>query len=37
MKRVPERVLVVLDEAYCEYVTDESFPTVLNICLNTKT
>lgn len=26
MERVPERVLVVLDEAYCEYVTDESFP-----------
>lgn len=26
MERVPDHVLVVLDEAYCEYVTDESFP-----------
>ncbi|GGA23146.1 histidinol-phosphate transaminase [Paenibacillus physcomitrellae] len=26
LARVPEHVLVVLDEAYCEYVTDETYP-----------
>ncbi|ANE47960.1 histidinol-phosphate aminotransferase [Paenibacillus swuensis] len=26
MKEVPERVLVVLDEAYCEYITDSEYP-----------
>ena len=29
MERIPSHVLVVLDEAYCEYVTDESFPQAL--------
>jgi len=26
LERVPERVLVVLDEAYCEYIEDDSYP-----------
>ncbi|UHA72973.1 histidinol-phosphate transaminase [Paenibacillus sp. 481] len=29
MKRVSDQVLVVLDEAYCEYVTDPTFPDAL--------
>lgn len=29
LKQVPERVLVVLDEAYTEYVTDPDFPDAL--------
>lgn len=26
LAKVPERVIVVLDEAYCEYISDEDFP-----------
>lgn len=26
LKNIPEKILVVIDEAYCEYVTDKSFP-----------
>jgi len=26
LERVPDRVLVVLDEAYCEYIDDDSYP-----------
>ncbi|CAM3395186.1 histidinol-phosphate transaminase [Marinicrinis lubricantis] len=31
MKRVPEHVLVVLDEAYCEYVDDASYPDAFSL------
>ncbi|WP_019421849.1 histidinol-phosphate transaminase [Paenibacillus sp. OSY-SE] len=31
MERVPGHVLVVLDEAYCEYVMDDSFPDSLKL------
>lgn len=26
LKNIPEKILVVIDEAYCEYATDKSFP-----------
>ncbi|MGZ9584051.1 histidinol-phosphate transaminase [Paenibacillus marinisediminis] len=31
MERVPANVIVVLDEAYCEYVTDEAFPDAFSL------
>lgn len=31
MKRIPEEVLVVLDEAYCEYLTGDEYPDGLDL------
>ncbi|WP_323752538.1 histidinol-phosphate transaminase [Marinobacter sp.] len=31
LQRIPERVLVVLDEAYCEYLTGDQFPDGLKL------
>lgn len=31
MNRVPERVVVVLDEAYCEYISDADFPDGMSL------
>ncbi len=31
LKKIPKKVLVVIDEAYCEYVTDKSFPDSLSL------
>ncbi|SMG26698.1 histidinol-phosphate aminotransferase [Paenibacillus aquistagni] len=31
MERIPSQVLVVLDEAYCEYVTDQEYPDVFKL------
>ncbi len=31
LNRVPERVIVVLDEAYCEYIDDPDFPNGLDL------
>ncbi|RXZ76853.1 histidinol-phosphate transaminase [Paenibacillaceae bacterium] len=36
MEHVPASVLVVLDEAYCEYIEDESFPDGLSMLKNYK-
>lgn len=31
LKNIPDSILVVIDEAYCEYVTDKSFPDSLSL------
>jgi len=32
MERVPDHIIVVLDEAYYEYVTAADTPTAMNFC-----